>query len=204
MTKVWLVLGIVAMIGLGVAAVKAAEADIVKPVKECTMKDLYECTQKCTMICEKNTKNITEAMASLDKAVTAIDAANTADAKAEIEKAKMLLKDVQLAQKKCIEKMPVINDRCPITGKKIDIMNTPEHLTALYNGKKVGFCCPACPPMWEKLTEKEKAEKLEKVIAKMPGKEEMLMNRPEVKKIKELQETQGQAIQEIQKVQEVQ
>ena len=97
-----------------------------------------------------------------------MDAGNTADAKMEIEKAKKILKEMQMAQKKCMEKMPTVNDRCPITGKKIDMMNTPENLTTLYKGKKVGFCCPACPPEWEKLTEQKKTPKLEKVMVKVP------------------------------------
>jgi hypothetical protein len=168
MTKIGLVLGIGVIVALGFMAVKAAEGDMAKPVKECTMKDMHECTMKCTMNCEKNMKDTSEAMAMLDAAVIALDAGNTSDAKKEIEKAKMMLKDMHMAQKKCMEKMPTVNDRCPISGEKIDMMNTPENQTLMYKSQKVGFCCTKCPVAWEKLTDKEKSEKLEKVMPKMP------------------------------------
>jgi hypothetical protein len=168
MAKIGFVLGIGIIVTLGFMAVKAAEGDTAKPVKECTMKDMHECTMKCTMNCEKNIKDTSEVMVLLEGAINAMDAGNTADAKKDIEKAKMILKDLHMAQKKCMAKMPTVNDCCPISGKKIDMMNTPENLTALYKGKKVGFCCPACPPEWEKLTDKEKDEKLEKVMFKAP------------------------------------
>ena len=35
--------------------------DMMKPGKECTMKDMHECIMKCTMSCEKNMKDISEA-----------------------------------------------------------------------------------------------------------------------------------------------
>jgi hypothetical protein len=172
MTKIGFVLGIGIIVTLGFMVVKAAD-NMAKPVKECTMKDMHDCTMKCTMNCEKNMTDVSGAMALLDGAVKALDAGNTAEAKREIEKAKTLLKDMHMAQKKCMEKMPTVNDRCPISGKKIDMMNTPENLTTLYKGKKVGFCCPACPPAWDKLTDKEKTEKLEKVMFKMPESKKM-------------------------------
>ena len=180
MTKIGLVLGVSIIVALGFMAVKAAESDImkqgdmtkpgdmVKPVKECTMKDMQECTMKCMANCDKNMNDIPAAIASLDNAVKAMDAGNTADAKMEIEKAKKTLKDMLVTQKKCMGKMPTVNDACPITGKKIDMMNTPDTLTTVYKGKKVGFCCPACPPEWEKLPDPEKDAKLEHRMFKVP------------------------------------
>jgi hypothetical protein len=168
MAKIGVVLGVGIIVALGFIAVHAAQGDVAAPAKENAMKDMHECTMKCTMNCEKNMKETTEVMAMLDAAVKALDAGNTADAKIEIEKAQKMLKDMHMAQKKCMEKMPTVNDRCPITEKKIDMMNTPEDLTTIYKGKKVGFCCPNCPPAWDKLTDKEKDEKLAKVMFKMP------------------------------------
>jgi len=173
MARIGFVLGISVIVALGFMAVKAAEGDVVKPVKECTMKDMHECAMKCTTNCEKSMKDVSGVMALLDGAVKAMDAGNTADAKKEIEKAKMMLKDLLTTQKKCMAKMPTINDGCPISGKKIDMMNTPENLTTLHKGKKVGFCCPACPPAWEKLTDAEKDAKLEKVMFKAPEAKKM-------------------------------
>jgi hypothetical protein len=137
------------------------------------MKDMQECMMGCTKQCEKNMKATAEAIALLDGAVKALEAGNTAEAKKGIEKAKTMLKDVQVAQKKCMEKLPTVNALCPITGKKIDMMNTSEKQTTLYQGKKVGFCCPACPPLWEKLTDQEKEQKLGSAMPSTSEKEYM-------------------------------
>ncbi len=39
-------------------------------------------------------------------------------------------------------------DTCPITGKKLGSMGDP--LTTVYDGREVRFCCPSCPPKFEK------------------------------------------------------
>lgn len=146
-----------------------------KQVKDgMTMKNMHECTMKCAMNCEKNMKDISEAIVLLDEAVKAIDAGNTADAKIKIGKAKKMLDEMQVAQKKCMEKMPTVNSVCPISGEKFDMMKTPENQTRMYKGQKVGFCCPACPPKWDALTDKEKDAMLEKAMVKMPEKKEMI------------------------------
>jgi cellobiose-specific phosphotransferase system component IIA len=176
------VLGVTVIIALGSMAVRAADSDAAKQGKECTMQEMHECVMKCSMHCEKNMKETSEAIVLLDEAVKAIDAGNTDNAKKEIEKARTMLKEIHKTQKKCMEKMPTVNDRCPITGNKIDMMNTPENLIKMYKGKKVGFCCPACPPQWDKLTDAEKDAKLEKVMPKLPVKEEPMKNMPEAGK----------------------
>jgi hypothetical protein len=58
----------------------------------------------------------------------------------------------------------VVNGVCPITGNKIDPYTVPDDLTREFQGKKVGFCCPACPPAWDKLTDQEKQAKLDQAI----------------------------------------
>ena len=57
----------------------------------------------------------------------------------------------------------VINSNCPIMGSKIDPDNVPEKLTREFEGKKIGFCCAACPKQWDKLSDKEKRAKLEEM-----------------------------------------
>jgi flagellar biosynthesis component FlhA len=170
MAKIGIVLGIGIIVALGFISVMAAEEKMAKPVKECTMKDMHDCTMKCTTNCEKNMKETSDVMTMLDAAVVALDAGNTADAKKEIEKAKAVLKNMEMMQKKCIEKMPTVNDACPVSGDKIDMMNTPEKQTTIFKGKKVGFCCTKCPLVWDKLTDAEKEEKLAKVTYKAPEK----------------------------------
>ena len=112
MTKTWFVLGMGLIVALGFMAVKAAEGEMAKPDemtkpgKECTMMDMQICVMKCMMNCDKNTKDLSVAMASLDAAVKAIDAGNMADAKMEIEKAKLaviegeLVSDIERAKAK--------------------------------------------------------------------------------------------------------
>ena len=51
------------------------------------------------------------------------------------------------------------NTRCPIMGGRV---KPGKGGSAVYNGKKVGFCCPGCIPAWNRLTDKEKAAKLAK------------------------------------------
>ena len=112
----------------------------------------------------------------MDEAISDMDAGNITNGKMKIEKAKKMLNEMKTAMKKCLEKMPTCNTNCPISGQKIEMMNCPENLTRMYmyKGKKVGFCCPACPPQRDKLTDIEKNEKLKKVMPKMPDKEKMM------------------------------
>lgn len=41
----------------------------------------------------------------------------------------------------------------------------PEAKTAEFRGQRVGFCCNACVPKWEKMSDDEKAGALSKAIA---------------------------------------
>lgn len=47
------------------------------------------------------------------------------------------------------------NAVCPIMGGA-----AKEDITAEWNGKTVGFCCPECIPEWNSLIDEEKAAKL--------------------------------------------
>ena len=60
----------------------------------------------------------------------------------------------------------VVNVRCPISGKKINRAKVPDSLIREYKGQKVGFCCPNCPPEWDKLTDAEKDAKLKAAMPK--------------------------------------
>lgn len=53
-------------------------------------------------------------------------------------------------------------DTCPITGKKLGTMGDP--VTKLYDGREVRFCCPACPPKFEKDLKASIATLDEKII----------------------------------------
>jgi len=60
----------------------------------------------------------------------------------------------------------VVNDTCPITGLKFDPAKVSDNRIREFDGKKIGFCCPKCPPVWDKLTDEQKREKLDKVMPK--------------------------------------
>ena len=50
---------------------------------------------------------------------------------------------------------------CPTTGKKLGAMG--DAVTKIYDGREVRFCCPACPPKFEK----EQAANLAKIDEKI-------------------------------------
>jgi hypothetical protein len=60
--------------------------------------------------------------------------------------------------------VPVVNEKCPMTGKVLDREKVPADLRREFKGKLVGFCCKNCPPAWDKLTDEEKQAKLDKVM----------------------------------------
>ena len=59
------------------------------------------------------------------------------------------------------ETKKVDNAKCPIMGTKLDKDNVPVDLTREFKGQTVGFCCPNCPPAWDKLSDDEKQAKLD-------------------------------------------
>ena len=81
-----------------------------------------------------------------------------------MERANTLLSITHKCMQDNMEKMPCNNAKCPITGKSFDKMNCPKECTMMYKGMKVGFCCPACPKAWGKLTDTEKDAKLKDVM----------------------------------------
>ena len=155
----------VAVIALAVTTIAGADE------KMGMEKGMHKGDMKCAMTCQKNMEDLSSAMMSLDAAIKAIDAGDNTGAKADIEKARGMLADVKMSIEKCMAQMPVVNEKCPITGKSIDKMNVPADLTQMYKGMKIGFCCPACPPAWDKLTDTEKDAKLKDVVPRHKMKE---------------------------------
>ena len=59
------------------------------------------------------------------------------------------------------------NVNCPMmTGNKIDPAKVTKDLERTHKGQDVAFCCPGCPPAWDKLSDEEKDAKLKAVAAK--------------------------------------
>jgi len=75
-------------------------------------------------------------------------------------------KDAKLAAAMAPPPAKVVNGVCPIMGTRIDPAKVPDSLTRLYKGQKVGFCCAACPPAWDSLSDSEKDAKLAAAMAK--------------------------------------
>lgn len=109
-------------------------------------------------------KDVESALAALAEARKAVDSGDAKAASAAIDKAVATLKQMQAnMQSESAAQQKVCNTRCPIMGLPIDPAKVPENLTRMYNGKKVGFCCPMCPAKWDKLSDQEKQAKLAKV-----------------------------------------
>ncbi|RKY09076.1 MAG: hypothetical protein DRP66_03085 [Planctomycetota bacterium] len=57
-------------------------------------------------------------------------------------------------------KVEFVNAKCPIMGNPINPAKVPANLVRDFAGQKVAFCCAACPPKWDKLSDAEKTAKL--------------------------------------------
>lgn len=49
-----------------------------------------------------------------------------------------------------------VNTHCPIMGNEVK----SDGGSTMWNDKKIGFCCEACLPKWDALSDEEKATKL--------------------------------------------
>ena len=105
----------------------------------------------------------------IDAAIAAVKDGRSKDALAALAKARAAV----VATHKALvaaHKPAVANARCPIMGSKIDPGKVPANLTREFDGRKVGFCCAACPPAWDKMPDAAKRAKLQAVMPKAPGK----------------------------------
>jgi hypothetical protein len=182
----WLVVAVTAIAGLTAfslisaqAAGKAEEPNkmaMAEEKKETAMEEkqekkmekMHKCTDMCVKNCQANMENISSAKNAIKAAMEAIDKGDMKMAKSELEKADKLLMTVHKTMEENMEKMPCVNNKCPISGKSIDMMDRPKDCTRIYKEMKIGFCCPMCPPQWDKLTDAEKDAKLKEA---MPPKE---------------------------------
>ncbi len=112
-------------------------------------------------------EHLAAALKAVQAAEKALAAGDHEALAAELAKAKSLLVALQpptTQPAKAVAKAPgarFANARCPIMGTAIDPANVPPSLTRTFEGQKVAFCCGACPPAWDKLTDEQKAAKLQ-------------------------------------------
>lgn len=59
----------------------------------------------------------------------------------------------------------VVNSVCPIGEDPIDSKAVEASLTRNWRGKKVGFCCEGCLPVWDEMSDADK----EKALAGVTG-----------------------------------
>jgi hypothetical protein len=170
-SHLWLIAIIVVAAGLAVFSLSSAqtkEKQTEEPNKAAMMEEkhekMHECTTSCVKDCQASMEDIAAAKAAIKAAIEAIDKGESATAKSELEKAEKLLTKAHKCMKENIEKMPCANMKCPISGKPIDKMDRPQDCTRMYKGMKIGFCCPNCPPEWDKLTDAEKDAKLKECM----------------------------------------
>lgn len=98
---------------------------------------------------------------SIEKALKAIQRGDNRTAVAELNKAKKMVAEIDLAIGKLV-KPKFANTRCPIMGSPINPDKVSKDLIRDYKGQKVAFCCQGCPQQWDKLSDTQKAAKLAK------------------------------------------
>lgn len=78
------------------------------------------------------------------------------------EKFDKLSKDEKrTAVKQCV---PCVNTHCPMTGTRLDpakVESDPGYRRD-FRGHKVGFCCANCPEAWDKMSDQQKQQAVEK------------------------------------------
>ncbi len=100
--------------------------------------------------------------ASIDKALKAVESGDKKTALAQLNKAKRMIAEINLAIGKLV-KPKFANVRCPLMGSPIKPDKVTKNLIRDYKGEKIAFCCAGCPAAWDKLSDTVKAAKLAKV-----------------------------------------
>lgn len=113
---------------------------------------------------------LAEALAAVEKAEQAVRDGETDEALKALAEAKELLAGSHKALSKHVP--PVVNDRCPIMGNAVDGESVEPRNTRLYRGKRVGFCCPACPAKWDEMSDEQKHRALKEAGAAKDDKSE--------------------------------
>jgi hypothetical protein len=62
-------------------------------------------------------------------------------------------------------RLQVVNSFSPITYNRIDPNNVPPEYMRTYKGQIVGFCCANCVVQWDRLTDEQRQERLDKAMS---------------------------------------
>lgn len=135
-----------------------------RPLTSGEISAIQTCMMDCTQICQLNKETLQNTAVSLDKASQALQSGDTAAARKEVNDSLAAIRSTQKTIDRMIEKMPPANVCCPLSGKPIDIASVPPEKTRMHKGVKVGFGQNAEMEQWDKLTDAQKEEKIQKVI----------------------------------------
>ena len=121
--------------------------------------DNMQCQKMCA-------ENIPAALKAVDAARKAIEGGDSKAALEQLDTARKLLAQInETMAAPVVAAGKFVNVRCPITGGSIDPAKATEATIRDYKGQKVAFCCPMCPPKWDKMTDAQKDAALAKVKA---------------------------------------
>ncbi len=135
-----------------------------RPLTSDEISTIQSCMVDCTQICQMNRETLQNTAVSLDKASQALQSGDTAVVRKEVNDSLASIRSTQKSIDRIIEKMPPANVCCPLSGKPIDIASVPPERTRMHKGVKVGFGKNAEMQQWDRLTDTQKEEKIEKVV----------------------------------------
>ena len=161
MSGMKMVSAVAAAVGVIFAGPFILQADENHPAA--TMPAMHSETQSVAV---PSVADVDAAIAAVELAKKAIAANDLKAAQAALNKAMSILDAIKKAMTVAVSKSPFVNAYCPIMGSKIDPNKTPDSLAREYKGMKVAFCCPVCPPQWDKLSDAEKDAKLKAAMEK--------------------------------------
>ena len=119
----------------------------------------------CGTMCAARTQGLAQVKDAIESARAAVEKGDTATALTHLDKAHKMVTTMHQRMAATATPAPTfVNARCPMMGSKIDPAKVPESLTREHKGRKVAFCCGGCPGAWDKLTNDQKQEKLDKVL----------------------------------------
>ena len=119
----------------------------------------------CGMKCAARTQGLAHVKKAIESARAAVEKGDKATALTHLDKAHKMVTTMHQRMAATATPAPTfVNARCPMMGSKIDPAKVPESLTREHKGRKVAFCCGGCPGAWDKLTNDQKQEKLDKVL----------------------------------------
>ena len=119
---------------------------------------------KAATLARVHEKILPMSLKSIDIINRAVASGDKQAALRELNHLKAMLAQIQAAVAKKVGPA-FANTKCPIMGSPINPDKVSVNLVREYKGQKVAFCCVGCPAQWDKLSNRQKLAKLDKVKA---------------------------------------